>query len=186
MPNGWPPSRIGWSCSISPPLGATSVGRWRPKCSNQPEVVAAIDANYVPVKINVDFFPATARQYGITSLPTEVIVVPTPQGEAVDAIRGRPDTSQYIGRLNQIAANARQRPAAVFAQVGARPANSTAPRQAPPAAPPGAWPRPDRYPDRWLDLPFPSDQGLRPARNCPRCRPRRWCRRRSPRPTPFA
>ena len=39
----------------------------------QPAVVTEIMANYVPVKINADNFPATAKQYGVSNLPTTIL-----------------------------------------------------------------------------------------------------------------
>ncbi len=44
----------------------------------RPEVAAAFEAAYVPVKLNVDYFPSTATQFGITALPTDIVI--TPQG----------------------------------------------------------------------------------------------------------
>ncbi len=84
---------------------------------NQPGVAAAITANYVPVKINADQMPSTAKQYGITALPTEVII--TPQGQVVDSIRGRSEATQFVVRLNQIA-SARQQ---ITGQMAQMPAN---------------------------------------------------------------
>ncbi len=100
---------------------------WAPWCGackrmeeevfNQPAIGAALQANYVPVRINADLMPATAKQYGITALPTQVII--TPQGNVVDVIRGRSDASQIVFRLNQVAAAARQEIAGQRAQVPA-------------------------------------------------------------------
>ena len=84
-------------------------------------------ANYVAVKINADHFPATAQQYGVTALPTTVIT--TPQGQLLDTIVGRVETADYVARLNQIAAAAKQRGGAVYAQVPA-----AVPATPPPAA----------------------------------------------------
>ena len=41
---------------------------------NQPGAVAALEANFVPVKINYDYYPNTAKQFGVTRLPTTVIL----------------------------------------------------------------------------------------------------------------
>jgi YHS domain-containing protein/thioredoxin-related protein len=93
---------------------------------SQPSVAAAIEANYVPVKINVEYFPATARQYGITGLPTTVIIVPTRQGEALDSMRGQVKAEEYIARLNRVAQSRRgQQP--VYAQIPAAPPAGAAP-----------------------------------------------------------
>ena len=63
-------------------------------------VVAAIEAGFVPVKVNVDHFPAKVRQYGVSIIPTDVIL--TPDGQLVDKLIGSVDASQYVARLNQI------------------------------------------------------------------------------------
>ena len=39
---------------------------------HRPDVATAVHSNFVPVKINVEHFPTTARQYGVTALPTEI------------------------------------------------------------------------------------------------------------------
>src|SRR5262249_29191052 len=59
---------------------------WAPWCQpcvkldadvlSQTETVRALEANFVMVKLNVDESPATARLYGVSSLPTDVIVTP--------------------------------------------------------------------------------------------------------------
>lgn len=99
---------------------------WAPWCGackrmetevfNQPGVAASLLANYVPVKINADQMPATATKFGITALPTDVVI--TPQGQIVDSIRGRTEATQYVARLNQVA-SARQPNAGQIAQVPA-------------------------------------------------------------------
>src|ERR1700690_405904 len=53
---------------------------WSPSCGpckqleknvfSLPEVQQAVQARFVPVKINADDWPTTTKQYGITSLPT--------------------------------------------------------------------------------------------------------------------
>jgi len=69
---------------------------------SRPEVVAAIDANYVPVKVNSDYFPTTRQQYGVTALPADVVI--TSQGQLVERLQGLPTAAQYAARLNQLAA----------------------------------------------------------------------------------
>ena len=93
---------------------------WAPWCSvckrmeaevlSQPSVASVLNSKYVSVKINADNFPATARRYGITALPTTVIT--TPDGQQVDAIRGRLDTADFIAHINRVAADAERRFAA--------------------------------------------------------------------------
>lgn len=85
---------------------------WCPACRTMDEELSASGAMaqlqqyYVPVKVNADFFPATAKQYGVTGLPTTVVI--TPQGQAIDGIRGRLDAPKYVARLNQVALDARR------------------------------------------------------------------------------
>jgi YHS domain-containing protein/thiol-disulfide isomerase/thioredoxin len=97
-------------------------------------IAAALDANYVLVKLNVDYFRATAQQYGITSLPTTVILAATPRGDVLDMIVGRVPMSDYVGRLNQLALNVKRPAAPTYAQI---PAASVQQPGATPAAPSG-------------------------------------------------
>ena len=78
---------------------------------SQPPVVAELSADYVPVKINADQLPATAERYGVTALPTTAIV--SPEGQLLDSMRGWVDADQYVARLNRVAADVRQRKAAL-------------------------------------------------------------------------
>ena len=91
------------------------------------DVTAELAADYVPVKINADFFPATAKQYGVTALPTTVIV--SPQGQLIDSIRGWVKPSEYVARLHSVAVRAKPS-AALYVQIP--------PGAAPPAARPAA------------------------------------------------
>jgi len=121
----------------------------------QPAAVADLQKNFVPVKVNVTYFPATAQQYGVTLLPTTVVV--TPQGQALDTLRGRLEPSQYVARLTQVAAGARQQAAGTLAQAsppGGPPAGA-APRLDPPAAEPVSPPATRRSDDRYADYSSP-------------------------------
>lgn len=70
------------------------------------ETARALDANYVMVKLNFDEAPGTARLYGVSSLPTDVII--TPSGGLVSAMQSPPTASQYITQMNQAAAGHRE------------------------------------------------------------------------------
>ena len=110
---------------------------WCGKCKkmesevfNQPGLATALLVNYVPVKINADQMPSTATKYGITGLPTDIII--TPQGQVVDMMRGQIEATQYLARLNQIASARHQRnnelaqaPASIPAHPADRPAAET-------------------------------------------------------------
>ncbi len=85
--------------------------------SNQAGAVAALEANFVPVKLNYDFYANTAKQFGVTRLPTTVILAPTPQGEVLAVIPERLPVDEYLSKLNKVAADAKRQAAGVFAQI---------------------------------------------------------------------
>jgi len=72
---------------------------------SRPDVAAAIEANFVPLKINAQHFPMTAREYGISAWPTDLIL--SPQGGLVYRRTGGSDATQYVALLNQVAAAVR-------------------------------------------------------------------------------
>lgn len=88
---------------------------WGPSCGwckwmdaqvfTQAEVVQQIQANYVPVKINASQYPEIAKKYGITNLPSDVVL--TPQGQMIYMAIGKSDPGPYVARLNQWSAGAR-------------------------------------------------------------------------------
>jgi thiol-disulfide isomerase/thioredoxin/YHS domain-containing protein len=87
--------------------------RWCGPCRNleanvfkQPGVGPAMEAHFVPVKINVDVDDghAIAHTYGVERLPTDVIITPT---NRVLAKLSCPDNpAQYLAQLDQAATNA--------------------------------------------------------------------------------
>jgi YHS domain-containing protein len=105
---------------------------------SQPGVAAAINADYVPVKVIADHFPTTAKRYNITHLPTTVITLP--QGQWLDTKEGFVRADEYMARLGQVALDIKRRrqAAAVAAQipngVAAPAVNLPAVNQAQPAA----------------------------------------------------
>jgi len=82
---------------------------------NQPRVVAAVNASFVPVKINADYYPATCKQLGVSALPTDVIL--TPNGQVVERLRGASAASDYVSRLAGIAAKSKASSRPVYARV---------------------------------------------------------------------
>lgn len=101
---------------------------------NQPGAVAALEANFVPVKINCDYYKNTAKQYGITRLPTTVILAPSAQGEVLAVIPEYLPVDQYLSKLNKVAVDAKRRDAGVFAQIQPSPPVGT---PSPPVGTPG-------------------------------------------------
>jgi thiol-disulfide isomerase/thioredoxin/YHS domain-containing protein len=84
---------------------------------SQPNVLANLQANFVPVKINADYFPSTAEQYRIVGLPTTVVT--TPDGTPIESLRGRFELTEYTARLgNVVASMKRQTPAIPAAVAG--------------------------------------------------------------------
>ncbi len=84
---------------------------WAPWCKpcrqleqtvfSQPETGKALEANFVPVKLNADDSPATTRMYRVASLPTDVII--TPDGRLVASLPSPQTQEQYLAQLNQVA-----------------------------------------------------------------------------------
>jgi thioredoxin-like negative regulator of GroEL/YHS domain-containing protein len=69
------------------------------------EIATALNPSFVFVKLNVDEAPGTARLYGVSSLPTDVILAPN--GRLVSQIQSPPTAAQYIAQMNQAAAGHR-------------------------------------------------------------------------------
>ncbi len=89
---------------------------WAPWCKaclqldqeafSKPETGKALEANFVMVKVNVDEMPATARLYGVSSLPTDAIIAPN--GRLVSQIQSPPSAAQYIAQMNRAAEGYRE------------------------------------------------------------------------------
>ncbi len=96
---------------------------------SKPELGDALAESFVAVKLNADNFPATARQYGVTSLPADVIL--SPSGQRVALLSCPADYAQYVGQLRQVAANAAGRVDSPYADLNVPPAvTPPAPRAA--------------------------------------------------------
>lgn len=67
----------------------------------KPETAKALEANFVLVKLNADDAPGTARLYGVSSLPSDVITLPN--GRLVSQIQSPPTATQYVQQMNQAA-----------------------------------------------------------------------------------
>jgi protein disulfide-isomerase len=106
---------------------------WCPNCHRlendlrtQPGAVTALETNFVPVKLNYDYFKTTAQQYGVTRLPTTIVLAPTASGEVLVFIPEAMPVDQYLMKLNAVAADARRRAAGAYAQIPANPAVGSA------------------------------------------------------------
>jgi YHS domain-containing protein/thiol-disulfide isomerase/thioredoxin len=96
-----------------------------------PEVTRAIDATFVATKVNVEKAPHLQRRFGITSLPTDVIVAPS--GKVLINHAGYLTKPEYIGFMKsgeqKFAALPKKTPATVVAQEstpGTKPTAKTA------------------------------------------------------------
>ena len=79
------------------------------------DVAVAVEANYVAVKLNADYFPSTAREYGVTALPTDLII--SSEGQLVERLVGFRPPADYIAGINWIASRAKGRGSPVYAQI---------------------------------------------------------------------
>src|SRR5215213_8901509 len=100
---------------------------WTPSCGpcmalnqnvfNQPGVANAIETQFVPVKLNADENSATATWYGITRVPTDVIV--TPDGQIVTKIVSPPTPAAYVAEVTAAAGKFGARSGQAFAKAAA-------------------------------------------------------------------
>ena len=128
---------------------------WGPNCGpcrqmesevfSQPDLMKAISVNYVPVKLDTAAFPITAQQYGITSIPTDVVTTPT--GQVVQKRSGGLAAKEYVATLDLIASKSRaaigaiaqaNKPGVVGPPVVSMPATPTSPYSTA-AAPNTSW-----------------------------------------------
>ncbi len=114
---------------------------------SKPETAKGLESNFVVVKLNADEAPGTARLYGVSSLPSDVIT--TPSGRLVSQLQSPPTASQYVQQMNQAAAGHRalarrvsdasaDTPAAAPGAPGTQPAAGAGMTQDPYSAPPAA------------------------------------------------
>ena len=95
---------------------------WTPTCGpcrrletsvfNQPTVATSIEERFVPVKLNADEFPAVAQGYGITRVPTDVVI--TPQNEVVGTLISPGTPTAYVSELVQVANQFQSRSGAAY------------------------------------------------------------------------
>lgn len=68
---------------------------------NQPTVAAAVHPHYVPVKLNANDFQATAERFGITRVPTDIVI--TPKGQVLERMVSPATPMAYISHMTGIA-----------------------------------------------------------------------------------
>lgn len=66
-----------------------------------PGVAPQIEARFVPVKLNADENVGLAREFGVRSIPTDVIL--SPSGEVIARLACQPRPEQYLAQLEQVA-----------------------------------------------------------------------------------
>lgn len=94
-----------------------------------PRFVHALQASFVPVKLNADDFPMTAEKFGVTRFPTDVVLT---SGGTVIAKTGCPQTADdYVTQLREIADyHRRTTERAMAAAASPSGASAAAPRRA--------------------------------------------------------
>lgn len=152
---------------------------WAPYCTycrkmeqevlTQPPVAATLRANYVPVKLNAEYFPSVVREYGVTKLPTDVII--TPQGQLVHKLEGMPRTQDYLSQLNQVAAARSQASPPVLAQMSASPPNNSQPPSASPSMGDGRYADYYRQRNPYAGPPAPAGPAAPPQNPLPQSVP---------------
>ncbi len=95
---------------------------WTPGCApcvtleqqvfNQPGVAAAIDAQFVPVRLNADENSTIAQGFGITRVPTDVVI--TPSGEVIGKLISPPTPGAYVAEVSQVASAYNATPGLAF------------------------------------------------------------------------
>ncbi len=68
------------------------------------DVIRAIEAHYVPVRIDYDLHRSLAKQYGVKGVPWTVII--NPGGELIDEFNTHQKAEAYVDRIEKIASSA--------------------------------------------------------------------------------
>jgi len=71
----------------------------------QPGFGKELTPNFVGVKLNYDDFPATRRQYGVQSIPTDIVL--TPDGKLVERLQSPLSGPEYVAAMTRVATVAR-------------------------------------------------------------------------------
>jgi len=68
---------------------------------NQPGFAGALEQKFVPVKLNANEYPGTAQGFGITRVPTDVILAP--DGQVLGKMISPATPMAYLAEMNQLA-----------------------------------------------------------------------------------
>jgi thioredoxin-like negative regulator of GroEL/YHS domain-containing protein len=85
---------------------------------SQPQVAVAISNEYIPVKVNANESPEIAQAYGVTRVPTDVIV--TAQGQLVHSFVSPATPMEYVGLTTQVASAYRSQTGGAYAAAVAK------------------------------------------------------------------
>jgi YHS domain-containing protein/thiol-disulfide isomerase/thioredoxin len=88
----------------------------------QPQVQQSVQARFVPVKVNADDWPTTTKQYGITCLPTDLII--TSSGQIIGRMVSPPTPDEYLQKLAIAASGAGYTPSVPASAYAAAPATA--------------------------------------------------------------
>ncbi len=141
-----PPTPLRWETNLDQALKTAAASNrlvlvhfWAPWCRpcqklettvfKQPNLGGQIEAKYVPVKLDLDQNHALATKYGVTAIPTDVIL--TPQGQVVYKTHSPQTADAYVSTMQQIAA--KHGAAALVATKPASPVPNVTPQPQPPA-----------------------------------------------------
>lgn len=83
---------------------------------SQKQASDALEACYVPIKVNVDHSMAIASAYNVTSWPTDVVITPT--GQVVAKFVSPQGIQPYLIRMDQVAVATRDQAAAGLVSMG--------------------------------------------------------------------
>ena len=86
---------------------------------NQQGLGESLEKDYVLVKVNIDHRPTTARTYGVTSIPADVVI--RPDGQLVEKSSSPRTAAAYYGRMQQIALKVPNRGLQAYANIGGQP-----------------------------------------------------------------
>ena len=92
---------------------------------NQPQVGAAIEQQFVPVRVDADLDRALAGRYQVTHVPADVVITPDGTPVAKPPVLNKPD--EYVMQIQGLAQHLQQQQAPTRNSVGTNPAYANLP-----------------------------------------------------------